>query len=257
MHRFVLCAKIALTLFVGWEFLGLPCQALTIDDFTNSSLGGSVSLGEVQTNDFAGLVGVLGGTRKGAILFTGNSIDPPFTAVVSFGVSGVSDPESGTLHFEAEGGPLATGLAKMVLDGTNTLGGVSFLGDGDTDFDGLGSIDLTEGGTQAGFQFDVELLNGAVSMTITVYDASANDGSSTSHTFAVSGAGNLNVPFSNFNSAILADAGAIALRVDLVSHEAEVRLESWNTYAVPEPTSFALAGLASIATIIASARQRR
>lgn len=218
-------------------------SAVTVDNFSVSALGGSVSLGDVTTTDFTGLPGVLGGTRKANILFTGDSNSAPFTANVSFGVDGVPDPDSDTLHFEATGGPLATGTVLMVIDGSGT--GAISVGDPLTgiDFDGLGSIDLTDGGTQGGFLFDVESVNGPVDFTVTIYDSSLNDGTRTSHSFSVGSAGLLVVPFSNFNSAILSDAGAVALTIDLPIHESNVRLETWETAAVPEPGALSLFAL--------------
>ncbi len=219
---------------------------IVIDDFSTSSLGGSTSSGEIQSNDFTGLAGVLGGTRKASILFNGNSNESPLTALVAFGVDGVSDPESDTLHFVGSGGPVATGIAKMVLDGSNfPYEGIRVADPfADIDFDGLGSLDLTEGGTQTGFVFDVEAVSASTNLTVTLYDASLNDGTRTSHTFSISSTGIAPVPFSNFDASILADTGTIALTVDMPNNGTTFRMESWQTAVavIPVPAALPLFG---------------
>ncbi len=244
-RRAVLILGLATVLILG---IGTPkAWTVTIDNFETSAMGGSLNIGEIFTTDFTGLVGVLGGTRKASILFTGNSIPPPSTALVAFGVSGVGNPDSGTLHFVGTGAPLATGTVKMVLDGSNS-GSITVANPlAGIDFNGLGGVDLTEGGTQVEFEFDVETVTAPTQLTVTVYDASNNDGTRTSHTFAVSTPGLVNAAFSNFNPSILLDAGAIALTVDMSNHGTTFRVENWQTTPelepIPEPATMALLGI--------------
>lgn len=246
------CTRFSLLLAVSVFCVApLAAQAILIDDFNESQLGGSVNFGGTSSSDFPGLPGVVGGTRRAGLSFTGSVAAGNAGADVRLSVD---DPGSGTddiLRFWANPPSFSTGTLFYLLDGSNFLCCFGAITAADVIPNGLGSIDLTEGGTHTGFGFVKGNISAPTQVTLTVYDSSANDGTNTAHTFSLSGSGSEVVPFSFFDDSILADAGAITLFVELPDL-GNFELHNWET--VPEPAPALL--LAPLALALIALRRR-
>lgn len=196
-------------------------SALLIDDFSVEQLVADDAVAGVDSANSV-LGGMLGGERDmQAVNGTG-----------SLGTTGVSD---GVLNFSNS--PTSQGTLYVDYDG----------GDNSSvqDLDGLGGIDLTDGGTSDGFIFTLLFSDFAVDYFIAVVDM---DGDQAFLTVAlptgVNSAVDIFTPFADFtgspNPVDFNNIGIVILEFRAQALAADITIDNFRTGVVPEPTSVAL-----------------
>jgi uncharacterized repeat protein (TIGR01451 family) len=189
-----------------------PTQAqgasTTVDDMETGVSAGvaqSVTAAPGATDQSgATLAGVLGGERD---LFISNDVTSGVGADISMVVDG---SDSNLLQFSIADG--ATGTLYAIYDGSADTAPAD---KGTVDPNGLGGIDLTEGGTRTAFQFlartDTNL--GPVSLVVTIFDGTNQSSVSTAIPVNVA-TQEMIVDFSSFTGVDLTNVGAIRLSID-------------------------------------------
>lgn len=200
---------------------------------------------ELVIDDFDGSTQVVASSVTGTGVDAANQVvdglvlggERDMAAASSLTVLGtVSVVGDGVLNFSNS--PVTQGIVELSYDGADGSSGL--------DLDGLGGIDLTDGGTLDAFAFTLFFADFEVDYLITVYDTNANSsGFQGTLPTGISGGGDeveIISPFASFTDggtpADFTDVGTITLAFVAKEPAADITIDNFR--AVPEPTSVAL-----------------
>lgn len=193
--------------------------SIVIDDFTGPDQ--AVANDGLTDNSQLDVGAVLGGERDLNVL-SGTGILGT-TSTVSDGV------------FNFSNSPTSQGSMNLVYDGNDSSIAV--------DQDGLGGIDLTDGGSADAFAFTLLFADFEVQYTVSISDTSFNTASFTgtlpTDILNSGDAVDIIIPFASLiGSGDIADVGSFGLVFNAQEPAADIVIDNFRT--VPEPTSVAL-----------------